>query len=93
MIRWGTLMAGMLGFIMVVALGLSMGKAWERTLTSALFGALAFGLIGQWWMRLWLTSLAAAQVEHAELEAIASQNAEAAEAEREPEASNREEQY
>ena len=44
-------------------------------------------------MRLWLTSLAAAQVEHAELEAIASQNAEAAEAEREPEASNREEQY
>ena len=45
MIRWGTLMAGMLGFIMVLALGLSMGKAWERTLTSALFGALAFGLI------------------------------------------------
>ena len=32
MIRWGTLMAGMLGFIMVLALGLSMGKAWERTL-------------------------------------------------------------
>ena len=25
MIRWGTLMAGMLGFIMVLALGLSMG--------------------------------------------------------------------
>ena len=64
MIRWGTLMAGMLGFILVLAIGLSIGKAWERTLTSALFGALAFGLIGQWWMRLWLTSLTAAQVEH-----------------------------
>ena len=83
MIRWGTLMAGMLGFILVLALGVSMGKAWERTLTSALFGALAFGLIGQWWMRLWLTSLAAARVEHAELEAIAARNAEAAETERE----------
>ena len=83
MIRWGTLMAGMLGFILVLALGVSMGKAWERTLTSALFGALAFGLIGQWWMRLWLTSLAAAQVEHAELEAIAARNADAAETERE----------
>ena len=93
MIRWGTLIAGMLGFILVLALGLRMGKAWERTLTSGLFGALAFGLIGQWWMRLWLTSLAAAQVEHAELEAFASQNADAAEAERKSEGSNREEQY
>ena len=83
MIRWGTLMAGMLGFILVLALGVSMGKAWERTLTSALFGALAFGLIGQWWMRLWLTSLAAAQVEPAALEALAARNADAAETERE----------
>tara|TARA_B100001939_G_scaffold124897_1_gene108265 strand:+ start:380 stop:661 length:282 start_codon:yes stop_codon:yes gene_type:complete len=93
MIRWGTLMAGMLGFILVLAIGLSMGKAWERTLTSALFGALTFGFIGRWWMRLWLTSLTAAKVEHVELEAIASQNARAAEAEQESEASNLEEQY
>lgn len=90
MIRWGTLVAGMLGFILVLAIGLSIGKAWERTLTSALFGALAFGLIGQWWMRLWLTSLTAAQVEHAELESIASQNAEAS---RESEEFNPEDQY
>ena len=81
MIRWGTLLAGLLGFAIVMAIGLSIGKTWDRTLTSAVYGALAFGLIGQWWMRLWLTSLIAAQAEHAELEAITRQNAEAASSE------------
>ena len=46
MIRWGTLIAGLFGFIAVLAAGLGLGKAWGQALISALFAVLAFGLIG-----------------------------------------------
>ena len=82
MIRWGTLIAGLFGFIAVLAAGLGLGKAWGQALISALFAVLAFGLIGHWWMRLWQHSLKAAHLEQVELEAIAEQNAAAAAAEK-----------
>ena len=75
MIRWGILMAGMLGFILVLALASAWAKRGNGHLP-ALFGALALGSLANGGCP-WLTSLTAAQVEHAELESIASQNAEA----------------
>ena len=85
MIRWGTLMAGALGFCTVAILGLGLGKAWDNTLLAAITASLAFGITGHWWMTLWLRSLLVAEVERNELKAIAAQNAAAAEAEREAE--------
>ena len=81
MIRWGTLVAGGLGFCLVATLGITSGKEWDKTLISAVITALAFGLMGHWWMVLWLKSLMSAQTEQAELKAIAAQNAIAAKAE------------
>ena len=85
MIRLGTLTAGALGFCMVAALGLLLGKEWGQTLLASITASLAFGLMGNWWMTLWLRSLMSAEVERSKVEAIAAQNAAAAEAERETE--------
>ena len=85
MIRWGTLIAGGLGFCLVMSLGIGLGQSWDKTLVSAAMGSLAFGLCGHWWMALWLRNFMAAKVEQAELKAIAIQNASAAKAERETE--------
>tara|TARA_Y100000588_G_scaffold383427_1_gene472743 strand:- start:6099 stop:6380 length:282 start_codon:yes stop_codon:yes gene_type:complete len=85
MIRLGTLASGALGFCMVTILGFLLGKAWDQTLIAAIVASLAFGVMGHWWMTLWLRSLIAAEVERNELESIAAQNAAAAAAEREAE--------
>ncbi|MDG2212827.1 MAG: hypothetical protein P8M70_03290 [Verrucomicrobiota bacterium] len=85
MIKWGTLVSGLTGFFMVTGAGLCFGKTWSNTVTSATFAALAFGLAGHWWMILWIRSMASAQIEQSELEAIATQNAAAAKAEQESE--------
>ena len=85
MIKWGTLVAGLTGFFMVMVAGLCLGKEWGSTVTSATFAALAFGLAGHWWMILWIRSMMSAQIEQSELEAVATQNAAAAKAEQESE--------
>jgi len=84
MIRRGTLTAGLLGFAFVIMTGLGLGNEWGRTLISATLAALAFGLMGHWWMTLWLRSMVKAHLEQAELEAIAGQNAAASKADMEP---------
>ena len=84
MIRRGTLTAGLLGFAFVIMTGLGLGNEWGRTLISATLAALAFGLMGHWWMTLWLRSMVKAHLEQAELEAIAGQNAAASQADMEP---------
>ncbi len=85
MIRLGTLTAGVTGLCTVTILGLGLGKAWDQTLLAAIVASLAFGIMGHWWMTLWLRSLMSAEMERNELKAIAAQNAAAAEAEREAE--------
>ena len=72
MIRWGTLMAGCWFHY-----GTGSGLVWAKRNAHLPARCLSpcLGLIGQWWMRLWLTSWPP-PMEHAELEAIASQNAE-----------------
>ena len=85
MIRWGTLIAGLFGFIAALAAGLGLGKEWDQALISGVFAVLAFGLIGHWWMRLWQHSLKAAHLEQAEVDAIAEQNAAAAATEKQAE--------
>ena len=85
MIRRGTLTAGLLGFAFVIMTGLGLGNEWERTLISATLAALAFGLMGHWWMTLWLRSMMKAHSEQTEPEAIAAQNAAASKADLKPE--------
>lgn len=85
MIRLGTLTAGTIGFCTVAVLGLMMGKEWGQTLLASIITSLAFGLMGYWWMTLWLRSLMSAEAERSKFEAIAAQNAAAAAAEREAE--------
>lgn len=86
MIRLGTLTAGTMGFCTVAVLGLIMGKEWGQILLASIIASLAFGLMGNWWMTLWLRSLMSAEVERSsKFEAIAAQNAAAAAAEREAE--------
>jgi cytochrome b subunit of formate dehydrogenase len=74
MIRQGTFATGLLGFTLVMLTGLGLGNQWEKTLLSATMVALAFGLMGRWWMALWLRSMMEAHSEQTELEAIAAQN-------------------
>ena len=81
MIRRGTFAAGFLGFTFVIMTGLALGNEWGRTLISATLAALAFGLMGHWWMTLWLRSMMEAHFEKTELEAIAAQHAAASKAE------------
>ena len=85
MIRLGTLTAGTMGFCTVAVLGLMMGKGWGQTLLASIITSLAFGLMGNWWMTLWLRSLVSAEAERSKFKAIAAQNAAAAAAEREAE--------
>ena len=85
MIRLGTLTAGTMGFCTVAVLGLMMGKEWGQTLLASIITSLAFGLMGNWWMTLWLRSLVSAEAERSKFKAIAAQNAAAAAAEREAE--------
>ena len=82
MIRLGTSIAGVAGFVIVLAFGLALGRSWERSLISSAIAALAFGFMARWWMMLWLTSLQSAQVEQAQQQALAMESAaqEAAEA-------------
>ena len=75
MIRRGTFAAGFLGFTFVIMTGLALGNEWGRTLISATLAALAFGLMGHWWMTLWLVSLRSAQQEQARQQAAQMQEA------------------
>lgn len=85
MIRLGTLTAGTMGFCTVAVLGLITGKELGQILLASIIASLAFGLMGNWWMTLWLRSLMSAEIERSKFEAIAAQNAAAAAAEREAE--------
>ena len=78
MIRYSTIMAGVAGFIVVCLVGLLLDRDWERVIISAAVAALAFGLVAQWWMVLWVQNLVAAQEGQARL---ATQQAQAAEKE------------
>ena len=69
--------AGMIGFGVVCALGLYQDRPWARTLISAALAALAYGLVGHWWMQLWYASLANAQQEQAQAELERQQQAQA----------------
>ena len=84
MIANATSLAGAIGFIIVLAVGFALGRDWDRTLISAAVAALAFGLIGRWWIMLWLLGLKSAKAEQAEeqaraMEEAAQENAETAE--------------
>ena len=72
-----TTLAGIIGFGLICGLGFYQGRGWDRTLTSAAIAALAFGLVGHWWMRLWLASLVSAQQEQAQAEMERQQQAHA----------------
>jgi hypothetical protein len=72
-----TTLAGAFGFALICGLGFYQGRGWDRTLTSAAIAALAFGLVGHWWMRLWLASLVSAQQEQAQAEMERLQQAQA----------------
>jgi hypothetical protein len=72
-----TTFAGITGFALICGLGFYQGRGWDRTLTSAALAALAFGLVGHWWMRLWLASLVNAQRERAQAEMERQQQAQA----------------
>jgi hypothetical protein len=72
-----TTLAGALGFALICALGFYQDRGWDRTLTSAAIAALAFGLVGHWWMRLWFASLVNAQQEQAQAEMERQQQAHA----------------
>ena len=72
-----TTLAGALGFALICGLGFYQDRGWDRTLTSAAIAALAFGLVGHWWMRLWLASLVSAQQEQAQAEMERQQQAQA----------------
>ena len=72
-----TTLAGIIGFALICGLGFYQGRGWDRTLTSAAIAALAFGLVGHWWMRLWLASLVNAQHEKAQAEIERQQQAQA----------------
>ncbi len=77
MTRLVTTLAGLLGFILICGLGFYQGRGWDRTLTSAAIAALAFGLVGHWWIRLWQASLVSAQQEQAQAEMERQQQAQA----------------
>ena len=74
MIRWGTLTAGLIGFVFVMTTGLGLGNEWGRTLISATIAALAFGLMGHWWMALWLRSMTEVLSEQTKFEGITARN-------------------
>ena len=63
-----TTLAGAFGFALICGLGFYQARGWDRTLTSAAIAALAFGLVGHWWMRLRLASLVSARQEQTQAE-------------------------
>ena len=77
MIRFGTSIAGVAGFVLLFGLGMALDRDWGRITLSATIAALAFGLLAHWWMTLWLVSLRSAEEEQARLQAQATQTQEA----------------
>ena len=74
MIRWGTLTSGLIGFVFVLTTGLGLGNEWGRTLISATIAALAFGLMGHWWMALWIRSMTEVLSQKTKFEGNAARN-------------------
>ena len=70
MIRFGTSIAGVAGFVLMFGLGMALDRDWGRITLSATIAALAFGLLAHWWMTLWLVSLRSAQQEQARQQAV-----------------------
>ena len=70
MIRFGTSIAGVAGFVLMFGLGMTLDRDWGRITLTATIGALAFGLLAHWWMTLWLVSLRSAQQEQARQQAV-----------------------
>ena len=66
MIANATSLAGAIGFVIVLGVGFALGRDWDRALISGAVAALAFGLIGRWWILLWIMGLKSAQAEQAE---------------------------
>ncbi len=69
MIRCGTSIAGVAGFVLMFGLGMALDRDWGRITLTATIAALAFGLLAHWWMTLWLISLRSAQQEQARKQA------------------------
>ena len=69
MIRFGTSIAGVAGFVLMFGLGMALDRDWGRITLTATIAALAFGLLAHWWMTLWLVSLRSAQQEQARQQA------------------------
>ena len=69
MIRYGTSIAGVAGFVLLFGLGMALDRDWSRITLTATIAALAFGLLARWWMTLWLISLRSAQQEQARQQA------------------------
>ena len=69
MIRFGTSIAGVAGFVLMFGLGMALDRDWGRITLTATIAALAFGLLAHWWMTLWLISLRSAQQEQARQQA------------------------
>ena len=76
MIRFGTSIAGMAGFIFVFGLGMALDRDWSRTTISASIAALTFGFLVHWWMTLWLVSLRSAEEEQTQQKVQAAQTQE-----------------
>ena len=70
MIRFGTSIAGVAGFVLMFGLGMTLDRDWGRITLTATIAALAFGLLAHWWMTLWLISLRSAQQEQARQQAV-----------------------
>ena len=70
MIRFGTSIAGVAGFVLMFGLGMALDRDWGRITLTATIAALAFGLLAHWWMTLWLISLRSAQQEQARQQAV-----------------------
>ena len=70
MIRFGTSIAGVAGFVLMFGLGMALDRDWGRITLTATIAALAFGLLARWWMTLWLVSLRSAQQEQARQQAV-----------------------
>ena len=70
MIRFGSSIAGVAGFVLMFGLGMALDRDWGRITLTATSAGLAFGLLARWWMTLWLVSLRSAQQEQARQQAV-----------------------
>lgn len=75
MIAYATSLAGAVGFALVLCVGFALGRDWDRTLISAAVAALAFGLLGRWWITMWVLGLRSAKDQQAEEQARAMKDA------------------